>query len=78
MHTAPERSDPFDAGNVVAARLAAGSLEKFDPVLRRLLGGTQLFVKQADGRWAPRGCRLGMACCFEYEDLDAPVLRASV
>jgi hypothetical protein len=75
MHTSASAMDPFDPGNVVAARLMPQALGSFDPVLRRLLGGTQLFVKQTDGRWAPRGCQLGLACCFSYDELQAPVLR---
>jgi hypothetical protein len=64
--------DPFDTGSVVAAALAPAALDQFEPVLRRLLGGTQLFIKQPDGRWRPRGCTLGLARCFAYEDLLQP------
>jgi hypothetical protein len=64
--------DPFEAGSVVAASLQPQALTQFEPVLRRLLAGTQMFVKQADGRWRPRGCALGLAQCFEFEDLDKP------
>ena len=64
--------DPFDPGSVVAASLQPAALAQFEPVLRRLLAGTQLFVKQADGRWRPRGCALGLAQCFDYEDLASP------
>ena len=61
--------DPFDAGAEVAAALQPQALTQFEPVLRKLLAGTQLFVKQADGRWRPRGCALGLAQCFDFEDL---------
>lgn len=61
--------DPFDIGSVVAASLAPSTLSQFEPVLRRLLAGTQLFVKQPDGRYRPRGCTLGLAQCFEFTEL---------
>ena len=64
--------DPFEAGSVIAACLQPQALSQFDPVLRRLLAGTQMFVKQADGRWRPRGCALGLAQCFDFQDLDKP------
>lgn len=70
MHTLA--ADTFDPGHEVEAQLAPHALAEFDPVLRRLLGGHQLFVKQADGRWRPRGCALGLARCFDYADLVAP------
>ncbi len=72
MHSAP---DTFATGSVVAARLAPESVGGFDPVLRRLLSGPQVFVKQADGRWRPKGCQLGLARCFDYEELLGPVPR---
>ena len=62
--------DPFVPGSVVAAALAPATLSQFEPMLRRLLTGTQLFVKQADGRYIPRGCSLGLAHCFEYSELE--------
>ena len=61
--------DPFTTGSVVAASIAPSTLSEFEPVLRRLLAGTQLFVKQADGSYRPRGCALGLARCFSFEDL---------
>ena len=67
MHTAA--ADLFAPGHVVEATLAPHALAASDPVLRRLLGGHQQFVKQADGRWRPRGCSLGLAQCFDYADL---------
>ncbi|TWO71101.1 hypothetical protein FN976_12340 [Caenimonas sedimenti] len=70
MHT--PAADTFDPGHVVEAKLAPHALLDFDPMLRRLLGGHQLFVKQADGRWRPRGCSLGLAQCFDYADLLGP------
>ena len=68
-------TDSFATGSVVAAALAPQAVDTFDPVLRRLLAGTQNFVKQADGRWRPCGCQLGLAHCFEYSDLLTPVQR---
>lgn len=69
-------TDTFVPGSIVAASLAPQATCSFDPVLRRLLAGQQFFVKLADGRWRPQGCALGLACCFEFSDLQAPVLRA--
>lgn len=68
--------DTFAPGSVVAASLAPEAVDMFDPVLRRLLAGTQVFIKQADGRWKPRGCQLGLAQCFDYSDLQSPVAPA--
>jgi hypothetical protein len=68
-------NDAFATGSVVAATLTAEAFDDFDPVLRRLLAGPQFFVKQADGRWRPKGCQLGLACCFEFTDLQHPMLR---
>lgn len=62
--------DPFDPGCVVAASLAPATLSQFEPMVRHLLCGTQLFVKQADGRYCPRGCALGLAHCFEFSELQ--------
>lgn len=70
--------DSFNAGNVVAAWLSPGTLGELEPVLRRLLAGQQLFVKQRDGTYRPKGFELGLARCFEFGDLHAPALcRAS-
>jgi hypothetical protein len=64
------KSDKLDPGCVVAATLAPATLCRFDPVVRRLLGGTQHFVKQADGRYRPSGCALGLGQqCFDYAEL---------
>jgi hypothetical protein len=68
-------TDTFAAGSEITAWLAPEALDSFDPVLRRLLGGAHAFIKQADGRWRPRGCHLGLARCFEFSDLLAPVSR---
>ncbi|MBC5782601.1 hypothetical protein H8N03_06565 [Ramlibacter sp. USB13] len=66
-------TDKFVTGSVVAASLAPTAFDGFDPVLRRLLAGKQFFVKQADGRWRPQGCQLGLGChCFEFSDLRDP------
>jgi hypothetical protein len=67
--------DSFDAGSVVAAWLTPGTLGNLEPVLRRLLCGQQLFVKQPDGKWRPRGSTLGLARCFDFADLHAPALK---
>ena len=69
--------DSFDAGSVVAARLTPGTLGQLEPVLRRLMAGHQLFVKQPDGTYRPRGSELGLARYFDFADLQAPSLRNS-
>ena len=69
--------DSFDAGTVVAAWLSPGILGQLEPVLRRLLAGQQLFVKQRDGTYKPKGCELGLARSFEFADLHAPALRTT-
>jgi hypothetical protein len=69
--------DSFDAGSVVAARLAPGTLGQLEPVLRRLMAGHQLFVKQPDGTYRPRGSELGLARYFDFADLQGPSLRTS-
>ena len=72
---APAVSDTFSPGCTVAASLPAQMLDSFDPILRRMLGGIQVFVKQPNGRWRPRGCELGLARCFAFEDLQSPSVR---
>jgi hypothetical protein len=67
--------DIYVTGAVVAASLAPESVQGFDPVLRCLLRGQIEFVKMANGRWRPRGCQLGLARCFEFSELLAPVAR---
>lgn len=67
--------DSFDAGSVVAAWLTPGTLGQFEPVLRRLLAGRQLFVKQPDGTYRPRGSELGLPRYFDFADLQAPALK---
>lgn len=74
MNTAP---DSFAPGSMVAARLTPSVCETFDPVLRSLLSGTQVFTKLPDGRWRPRGFQLGLARCFAFDDLLSPVARAN-
>lgn len=69
--------DPFATGCVVAASLSADALRQFEPMLRRLLAGTQLYVKQPDGRYRPRGCALGLAQCFEFRDFITAEERAA-
>ena len=68
-------TDTFVTGSIVAASLAPHAMDSFDPVMRRLLGGQQFFVKLADGRWRPQGCALGLACCFEFNELRGAVQR---
>ena len=70
--------DSFEPGCVVVASLAPATLSQFEPILRRLLSGTQLFVKQADGRYHPRGCPLGLPHCFEFSDLVHAEARTAV
>src|SRR5438105_11078836 len=67
--------DSYDAGSLVAAWLTPGTLGRLEPVLRHLLGGQQLFVKQPDGTYRPRGSQLGLARCFEFADLQGPALK---
>lgn len=68
--------DSFDAGSVVAAWLSPATLGQLEPVLRRLMGGQQLFVKQADGTYRPKGSELGLARYFDFADLQGPALRS--
>lgn len=44
-------------------------------MLKRLLAGRQLFVKQGDGTYRPKGCEFGLARNFHFADLHAPALR---
>jgi hypothetical protein len=67
--------DTYVTGAVVAASLAPEAVQGFDPVLRRLLAGQIEFVKMANGRWRPQGCQLGLARCFDFSELRAPVAR---
>lgn len=67
--------DSFDPGTVVAAWLTPGTLGRLEPVLRRLMAGQHLFVKQVDGTYRPRGSELGLPRYFEFADLQAPALR---
>ncbi|MES2564105.1 MAG: hypothetical protein V4637_15440 [Pseudomonadota bacterium] len=67
--------DSFDPGSVVAAWLTPRTLGQFDPVLRRMLCGQQLFIKQADGTYRPKGSELGLPKYFDFEDLQTPALR---
>lgn len=57
---------------MVAAKLSPGLLGQLEPMLRRMLAGQQLFVKQPDGSYRPKGCQLGLARSFSFADLDAP------
>ena len=67
--------DSFDSGSVIAAWLSPSILGELEPVLRRLLAGQQLFVKQADGTYRPKGCQFGLAHSFDFADLHQPTLR---
>lgn len=67
--------DSFDAGTVIAAWLSPGALGEMEPMLRRLLAGQQLFVKQRDGTYRPKGSELGLARAFTLDDLHEPALR---
>jgi hypothetical protein len=69
--------DSFDAGNVVAACLIPMTLGQLEPMLRRLLAGRQLFVKQANGSYRAKGSQLGLTRSFEFADLDSPALRVA-
>ena len=69
--------DSFDPGSVVAACLSPGTLGQFEPVLRRLLAGQQLFVKQPDGTYRPKGSQLGLPRSFEFTDLHDAALRSA-
>jgi hypothetical protein len=62
--------DSFDPGSVVAAWLTPETLGQLEPVMRRMMAGQQLFVKQADGTYRPKGSPLGLARCFEFEELE--------
>ena len=66
--------DSFDAGTVIAAWLNPGTLGELEPILRRLLSGQQLFVKQSDGSYKPKGCQLGLARSFSLDELHLPAL----
>jgi hypothetical protein len=55
--------------SIVAATLIPAALARVDPLLRRLLAGTQEFVKLADGRYRPHGCSLGLTMCFDASEL---------
>lgn len=67
--------DFYDPGSVVAAWLRPGTLGRLEPVLRRLMCGQQLFIKQPDGTYRPKGSELGLARYFDFDDLQAPALR---
>lgn len=62
--------DSFDPGSVIAAWLTPGALGQMEPVMRRMMAGQQVFVKQADGTYRPKGSPLGLARCFEFQELQ--------
>lgn len=69
--------DSFDAGCVVAAFLSPTTLGDLEPMVRRLMAGQQLFVKQPDGSYRPKGSQLGLARYFSFNDLIQPALRSA-
>lgn len=68
--------DSLDAGTVVAAWLSPDALGDLEPVMRRMMIGQQLFVKQPDGTYRPKGSPLGLARCFEFDELQALAVRS--
>ncbi len=54
----------------IDACLTPSTLGELEPGVRRLLTGQQLFVKQADGRWRPKGSAMGLAQSFETSQLQ--------
>ncbi len=64
-----EVTDSFDVGTVIAACLSPMTLGELEPMIRRLLSGQQLFVKQRDGSYRPKGCQMGMARSFSFDQL---------
>ncbi len=75
MQYVVQAEDSYDPGSVVAAVLTPHTLGQLEPVLRRMLCGQQLFVKQADGTYRPKGSELGLPRYFDFHDLQAPALR---
>jgi hypothetical protein len=67
--------DSFDTGTVISAWLSHGTLTELDPMVQRLLAGQQLFVKQSDGSYRPKGWELGLPCGFRFSQLCDPALR---
>ncbi|MEJ6021347.1 hypothetical protein [Ramlibacter sp. PS4R-6] len=67
--------DTYHPGSVIAAWLSPAILGELEPMLRRLLVGQQLFVKQDDGTYRPKGCQFGLARSFAFADLNQPTLR---
>jgi hypothetical protein len=67
--------DSFDQGTVIAAWLSPGALGELEPVLRRLLAGQQLFIKQSDGSYRPKNWEYGLAVGFQFSQLCEPALR---
>src|SRR5262245_35672538 len=67
--------DSFDTGTVIAAWLSPDALQELEPLLRRLLAGKQLFIKQSDGSYRPQGWEYGLARGFQFSQLCEPALR---
>jgi hypothetical protein len=74
MELQQQAQDSFDAGEVVAAWLSPVTLGALEPMLRRLLSGQQLFVKQRDGSYRPKGCQMGLARSFSFNELQQTAL----
>lgn len=74
MELQQQAQDSFGAGTVIAACLSPATLGALEPMLRRLLSGQQLFVKQRDGTYRPKGCQLGLAKSFSFSELKQPAL----
>lgn len=64
--------DSPDAGREINTCLTVSTLGALAPELRRLLTGRQVFVRQRDGTWRPKGSPLGLARCFESAQLQPP------
>ncbi len=69
--------DFFDEGSVIAACLQPTALARLEPTLRRLLAGQQLFIKQPDGSYRPKGSQLGLTQGFLFADFREAALRAA-
>jgi hypothetical protein len=67
--------DSFDPGTVIAAWLSPGALDDLEPLLRRLLAGQQVFIKQSDGSYRPKGWEYGLARGFSFSQLCEPALK---
>jgi hypothetical protein len=64
--------DSFDTGQVVSASLTPLALQELEPALQGMLAGRQLFVKQRDGTYKPKGSELGLPRNFVFAELQVP------